>query len=61
MNKLVRRILGIIPVLAMALAKLSVTGIANIFPYQPDIPDELKESNIEKRMLCDFSNNDKNR
>ena len=47
MNKLVRRILGIIPVLAMALAKLSISGTANVFPYQPDIPDELKESEVE--------------
>jgi len=43
MRKLVHKIIGIIPVFAMALARFSVASIASIFPYQPDIPDELKK------------------
>ena len=44
MSELVHKIIGIVPVLAMALARFSIAAPANIFPYQPDVPVELEKS-----------------
>ena len=43
MNKLIRRIIGGVPVLAMALAKLYVALPVHFLVYQPEVLGELKK------------------
>ena len=44
MNKVIYKIIGIVPVIAMAFVKFSVALPAHFLVYQPYVPDDLKES-----------------
>ena len=43
MNKAIRKLMGIVPALAMALAVTTATATCHFFVYQPDVPDALKK------------------
>jgi cyclic lactone autoinducer peptide len=42
-SKLVRKLMGFVPALAMALAVASVVAPCHFFLYQPNVPDDLKK------------------